>query len=117
MMLGLKAFRAVRLAALATLSLLALAGPAAAQYCDNLEGKDVRMSGRVDRVVDAAGVVFFRDRQTSCLFGIVLRPQDKGCKVGADIEVIGKLVKNRFMPDTYDVDRGTRAGDESLVCR
>ncbi len=117
MMLERKVFRVGRLAALVTLPLLAIAGPAAAQYCDNLEGKDVRMSGRIDRWVEAAGVVFFRDRQTACLFGIVLRPQDKGCKLGADIEVIGKLMKNKFMPDTYDVDRGTRAGDESLVCR
>ena len=117
MMLKRMALRAGRLAALATLPLLVLAGPAAAQYCDNLEGKEVRMSGRIDRWVEAAGVVFFRDRQTSCLFGIVLRAQDKGCKLGADIEVAGKLIKNKFMPDTYDVDRSTRAGDESLVCR
>ena len=47
----------------------------------------------------------------------MLRAQDKGCKLGADIEVTGKLIKNKFMPDTYDVDRSTRAGDESLVCR
>ena len=110
-------FRAGRLAALATLPLLAIAGPAAAQYCDNLDGKDVRVSGRIDRTVEAAGVVFFRDRQTSCLFGIVLRAQDKGCKVGADIEVIGMLVKNKFMPDTYDIDRGSKPNDLSLICR
>ena len=117
MMLERLVFRAGRLAALAALPVLALAGPAAAQYCDNLEGKDVRMSGRIDRAVEAAGVVFFRDRQTSCLFGIVLRAKDKGCKVGAEIEVIGKLVKNKFMPDTYDVDRGSKPNDLSLTCR
>jgi hypothetical protein len=117
MMLERTALRSRRLAALAALPILVLAGPAAAQYCDNLEGKDVRMSGRIDRAVEAAGVVFFRDRNTSCQFGIVLRAQDRGCRVGATIEVVGKLVKNKFMPDTYDVDRGSRPTDETLVCK
>ena len=110
-------FQSRWLAAMAILSVLAHAGPAAAQYCDNLEGKEVRVAGRIDRAVEAAGVVFFRDRTTSCQFGTVLRSQDKGCNVGFDIEIVGKLVKNKFMPDTYDIDRGTRPSSESLVCQ
>ena len=116
-MLGRSLCRTRRLAALAVLPFLLQAGPAAAQYCDNMEGKDVRMSGRIDRAVEAAGVVFFRDRNTSCQIGLVLRAQDKGCKLGADIEVVGKLLKNKFMPDTYDVDRGDRPPAESLACK
>lgn len=39
------------------------AGPAAAQFCDNLEGQDVKVPGTIDRMVEAAGVIFFRDRK------------------------------------------------------
>ena len=109
--------RALQLALVAALSVGLLAAPAAAQYCDNLEGKDVRATGRIDRAVEAAGVVFFRDRNTTCQFGIVLQKGDQGCKVGATIEVVGKLMKNKFMPDTYDVDRGSRPANETLACQ
>ena len=103
---------------LGTVLLVGLAAtPAAAQYCDNLEGKEVRAGGRIDRAVDAAGVVFFRDRNTTCQFGLVLQKGDQGCRVGSTIEVVGKLVKNKFMPDTYDIDRGSRPANETLVCK
>ena len=83
-------------------------GPAAAQFCDNLEGKDVTVSGTIDRMVEAAGVIFFRDRKTACQFGMVTHRNDKGCKTGAQIEVSGKLIKNKFLPDTYDIDRNPK---------
>ena len=70
-------------------------GPAA-QFCDNLEGQDVKVSGTIDRMVEAAGVIFFRDRKTACQFGIVNHRNDKGCKTGAQVEVSGKLIKNKF---------------------
>ena len=92
-------------------------GPAAAQYCDNLEGQDIKVSGTIDRMVEAAGVVFFRDRKTACQFGMVTHRNDKGCKTGAQIEVSGKLVKNKFLPDTYDIDRGSRPAAETLSCK
>lgn len=92
-------------------------GPAAAQYCDNLEGQDVKVSGTIDRTVEAAGVIFFRDRKTACQFGMVIHRNDKGCKVGAQVEVSGKLVKNKFLPDTYDIDRGSKPAADSLSCR
>ena len=44
-------------------------GPAVAQYCDNLEGKEITVSSTIDRMVEAAGVIFFRDRKTACQFG------------------------------------------------
>ncbi|MBM3647923.1 MAG: hypothetical protein FJX11_09050 [Alphaproteobacteria bacterium] len=91
--------------------------PAVAQYCDGMEGQDIKATGAIDRMVDAAGVVFFRDRKTACQFGLVLHRNDKGCKVGAQIEVSGKLIKNKFLPDTYDVDRGGRPANETLVCK
>ena len=85
-------------------------GPAAAQYCDNLEGQEVKVSGTIDRMVEAAGVIFFRDRKTACQFGMVTHRNDKGCKIGAQVEVSGKLIKNKFLPDTYDIDRGSKRG-------
>jgi hypothetical protein len=106
------------LAAVATAAALWLqTGPAMAQFCDNLDGQDVRVSGTIDRMVDAAGVIFFRDRKTSCQFGIVTHRNDKGCKVGAQVEVSGKLIKNKFLPDTYDIDRGGRPAAETLSCK
>lgn len=92
-------------------------GPAVAQYCDNLEGKEVTVSGTIDRMVEAAGVIFFRDRKTACQFGMVTHRNDKGCKTGAQIEVSGKLMKNKFLPDTYDIDRGSRPAGETLSCK
>jgi len=99
-----------------TAALWLQAGPAAAQYCDNLDGQDVKVSGTIDRMADAAGVIFFRDRKTSCLFGMVLGRNDKGCKVGAQVEASGKLMKNKFMPDTYDIDRTGKPPGE-LACK
>ena len=93
------------------------AAPALAQYCDNLEGKDVTVSGTIDKAVDAAGVVFFRDKKTACQFGLVTSRNDKGCTSGAQIEASGKLVKNKFLPDTYDIDRGTKPAPGSLTCK
>ena len=93
------------------------AEPAIAQHCDNLEGKEVRVSGTIDRMVDAAGVIFFRDRKTACQFGLVTHRNDKGCKVGAQVEALGKLIKNRFLPDTYDIDRGSKPPAETLTCK
>jgi hypothetical protein len=104
-------------AAVLPATLWLLPGPAVAQYCDNLEGQDVQVSGVIDKAVEAAGVVFFRDRKTSCQFGLVVNRSDTGCKQGAQIEASGKLVKNRFLTDTYDVDRGPRPVAGSLVCK
>lgn len=92
------------------------AGPAAAQYCDNLEGQEIKVSGTIDKMVDAAGVVFFRDQKTACQFGLVMHRTDKGCKTGGQIEVSGKLIKNKFLPGTYDIDRDRKAG-QMLLCR
>jgi hypothetical protein len=93
------------------------AGPAVAQYCDNLDGQDVQVSGTVDRMVDAAGVIFFRDRKTACQFGLVLHRNDKGCKIGSQVEASGKLMKNKFLPDTYDIDRSGKPADKTLTCK
>lgn len=93
------------------------AGAAVAQYCDNLEGQDVKVTGTVDKMVDAAGVVFFRDRKTACQFGLVMHRNDKGCKAGSQIEVSGRLMKNKFLPDTYDIDRGSKPATDTLVCK
>jgi hypothetical protein len=93
------------------------AGPALAQYCDNLEGQDVKVSGVVDKMVDAAGVVFFRDSKTACQFGIVMHRNDPPCKAGSKIEVSGKLMKNKFLPDTYDVDHGGKPPAQALICK
>jgi hypothetical protein len=92
-------------------------GPAAAQFCDNLEGQEVKVSGTIDRMVEAAGVIFFRDRKTACQFGMVTHRNDKGCKTGAQVEVSGKLIKNKFLPDTYDIDRGSKPAGETLSCK
>jgi hypothetical protein len=92
------------------------AGPAAAQYCDNLEGQEVKVSGTIERMVDAAGVLFFRDQKTACQFGLVMDRNDKGCKAGGQVETTGKLIKNKFLPGTYDIDRDRKAG-QMLVCR
>jgi len=91
-------------------------GPAAAQFCDNLEGQDVRVSGKIERMVEAAGVIFFRDSRTACQFGLVLGRNDKGCKIGGQVDASGKLIKNKFMPDTYDVDRNGKPPGE-LSCK
>ncbi len=92
------------------------AGTAAAQYCDNLEGQDVKVAGTIEKMVDAAGVLFFRDQKTACQFGLVMDRNDKGCKAGGQIEASGKLIKNKFLPGTYDIDRNRKAG-QMLVCR
>ena len=93
-------------------------GPAMAQFCDNLDGQEVKVSGVVDKMVDAAGVIFFRDAKTACQFGIVLHRNDKGCRVGGRVEVSGKLIKNKFLPDTYDIDRNPKVpAAETLVCQ
>ena len=63
------------------------------------------------------GVIFFRDRKTACLFGMVTHRNDKGCKIGAQVEVSGKLIKNKFLPDTYDIDRGSKPAAETLSCK
>ena len=97
-------------------ALCLLTGPAAAQYCDNLEGQEVKVSGTIEKMVDAAGVVFFRDQKTACQFGVVMDRTDKGCKSGGQIEASGKLIKNKFLPGTYDIDRDRKAG-QSIVCR
>jgi hypothetical protein len=107
-----------RLAAFAlTAGLWLQAGPALAQYCDNLDGQDVKVSGRIDRMVEAAGVIFFRDSRTSCQFGMALQRDDKGCKIGSQVDVSGKLIRNKFMPDTYDVDRGGKPAAQTLTCK
>jgi hypothetical protein len=93
------------------------AGPAAAQYCDNLEGQNVQVAGAIDKMVDLSGVLFFRDRKTSCQFGLVLERSETGCRAGGQIEVTGKLIKNKFMPDTYDIDRGGKATPRTLTCK
>ncbi len=93
------------------------ASPAAAQYCDNLDGQEVKVSGTIDRMAEAAGVVFFRDQKTACQFGLVIDRNDKGCRIGGQIEVSGKLLKNKFVPGTYDVDRNRKAATPTLVCR
>ena len=55
-----------RAAAMALPAALCLnAGTAVAQYCDNLEGQEVKITGTVEKTVDAAGVVFFRDKKTA----------------------------------------------------
>ncbi len=92
-------------------------GPAVAQYCDNLEGQDIRVSGTIDRMVETAGVIFFRDRKTACQFGMVTHRNDRGCKVGAQVEVSGKLIKNKFLPDTYDIDRSGKPAADTLNCK
>ena len=93
-------------------------GPAMAQYCDNLDGKEVKVSGVVDKMVEAAGVIFFRDSKTACQFGIVLHRNDKGCRVGGQVEVSGKLIKNKFLPDTYDIDRNPKLPPaQTLACQ
>ena len=97
-------------------ALCLLAGPAAAQYCDNLEGQEVKVTGIIEKMVDAAGVLFFRDQKTACQFGLVMDRNDKGCKTGGLIEASGKLIKNKFLPGTYDIDRDRKAG-QMLVCR
>ena len=34
------------------------------------------------------------------------------------VEVSGKLIKNKFLPDTYDIDRNTRLPlAETLACQ
>lgn len=92
-------------------------GPAMAQYCDNLEGQEVKVSGVIDKAVEAAGVIFFRDRKTACQFGIVLHRNDKGCRVGSFVEASGKLIKNKFLPDTYDIDRNAKLpAADTLSC-
>ena len=91
-------------------------GPAAAQYCDNLEGQDVKVTGQVEKMVDAVGVVFFRDQKTACQFGIVMHRNDRRCKVSDFIEVTGKLIKNKFLPGTYDIDRSGKPPKETLIC-
>ena len=68
-------------------------------------------------MVEAAGVIFFRDRKTACQFGMVTHRNDKGCKIGAQVEVSGKLIKNKFLPDTYDIDRGSKPAGETLSCK
>jgi hypothetical protein len=108
-----------RLAAVVALpaALWLQAGPAAAQSCDRLEGQEIKVSGTIDRMVEAAGVIFFRDRKTACQFGMVTHRNDKGCKVGAQVEVSGRLIKNKFLPDTYDVDRSGKSAAETLSCK
>ena len=105
-------------AAMATAAALWLqTGPAMAQYCDNLEGQEVKVSGVIDKMVEAAGVIFFRDRKTACQFGIVLHRNDKGCRMGSVVEAAGKLVKNKFLPDTYDIDRNAKLpAADTLSC-
>ena len=113
-----KKIRSRLVAAVVTLpaAMLLQTGPAAAQYCDNLEGQEVKVSGTIDRMVEAAGVIFFRDRKTACQFGLVLHRNDKGCKVGSHVDASGKLMKNKFLPDTYDVDRSGKPAAETLTC-
>jgi hypothetical protein len=93
------------------------AGTAVAQYCDNLEGQEVKITGTVEKTVDAAGVVFFRDKKTACQFGLVMHRNDMACKTGAKIEVSGRLMKNKFLPDTYDIDRSGKPPAETLICK
>jgi hypothetical protein len=97
------------LAAMAMVAALWLrTGPAMAQYCDNLQGQEVKVTGVIDKMAEAAGVIFFRDRKTACQFGIVLHRNDKGCRQGSFVEATGTLIKNKFLPDTYDIDRNTK---------
>jgi hypothetical protein len=66
-------------------------------------------------MVEAAGVIFFRDRKTarqSAWSPIATT----GAKTGAQVEVSGKLIKNKFLPDTYDIDRAASPG-ETLSCK
>ena len=109
--------RRTSLAALLALPGILPAGQALAQFCDDLDGKDVQVSGVVDKSVDAAGVVFFRDTKTGCQFGIVMHRNDAPCTTGSQIQVSGKLVKNKFLRDTYDVDRSGKPPAQSLICK
>jgi hypothetical protein len=94
-----------------------LSGEGLAQGCDTLVGQEVTVAGTIEKMVEATGVIFFRDKKTGCEFGLVTSANDKGCKTGSRIEVSGKLVANRFLPGTYDVDRGSRPSSATLVCR
>jgi hypothetical protein len=110
--------QAILVAVLPLWFVLGFPGNAAmAQSCDNLVGKEMKVAGTIDKMVESAGVVFFRDKTTSCQFGHVTHRNDKGCKPGREIEVSGILIANKFLPGTYDIDRGSKAPATTLVCR
>ena len=103
-------------ALLLSVALALQGGPAVAQACDNRDGQDITVAGTIDNVT-IAGVIFFRDRKTGCQIALVANRNDKGCKAGGQIEASGKLMKSPYLPGTYEVDRGSKPPNETLVCR
>lgn len=73
-------------------------GPAAAQYCDNLRALLPRPQDRLP----------VRHGHPS---------QRQGLQTGAQVEVSSKLIKNKFLPDTYDIDRSGKPAAETLSCK
>ncbi len=92
-----------------------LAGPAHAM-CDQLDDTTQTMAGAIRNISDV-GVIMFVDSKTGCEVGLIERDIDKACRKGGQIQVTGHVMKNKYAPGTYSMNRGRKAAPGSLVCR
>lgn len=108
-----------RISAIGALTLAALfclgAGQANAM-CDQLDDTTQTLTGSIRNISDV-GVIIFVDSKSGCEVGLIERDIDKACRKGGQIQVTGHLMKNKYAPGTYSMNRGRKAPPDTLVCR
>lgn len=108
-----------RIAAFGALTLAALVCLGAGQahaLCDELDDTTQTMTGSIRNISDI-GVIMFVDNRSGCEVGLIERNIDKACRKGGQIQVTGHLMKNKYAPGTYSMNRGRKAAPDTLVCR
>jgi hypothetical protein len=108
--------RKLAVCSLALSATLCLGAGQALALCDELDDKDVTLTGSIRSISDV-GVIIFYDNKSSCEVGLVERQIDSACRKGGQIEVTGHVTKNKYAPGTYSMSRERKAPAGSLVCK
>lgn len=108
-----------RLSAIGALTLAVVACLGAGQahaMCDQFDDTTQTMAGPIRNISDV-GVIMFVDTKTGCEVGLIERDIDKACRKGGQIQVTGQVMKNKYAPGTYSMNRGRKPAPGTLVCR
>ena len=108
--------RSWSIGALALAAFIGLGAGQAHALCDELDDQTATLTGLIRNISDV-GVILFVDNKSGCEVGLVESQVDKSCRKGGQIEVTGRLAKNKYAPGTYSMNRGRKAPANSLVCR
>ena len=108
--------RKLAASALALSVVFCLGAGQAHAMCDELDDKDATLAGSIRSISDV-GVIMFVDNKSGCEVGLVERQVNSACRKGGQIEVTGRVAKNKYVPGTYSMSRDRKAPPESLVCK